>query len=48
MVDPKELILPERRVEEAFLRRPTVEPNILPEGVIDTVAILLNQRNIIV
>jgi hypothetical protein len=48
MVDPKEMILPERRVEEAFLRRPTVKPNILPGEVIETVTILLNQRNIVV
>ena len=48
MVDPKELILPSRRVEEAFLIRPTVKPNILPGEVMETATILLNQRNIVV
>ena len=48
MVDPKEMILPERRVEEAFLIRPTVKPNILPGEVMETVTILLIQRNIVV
>ncbi len=45
MVDPKELLLPEQCVKEAFLR---VEPNILPGEVIEMVTILLNQRNIMV
>jgi hypothetical protein len=48
MVDPKELLLPERCVKEAFLRCPTVEPNILPGEVVATVTNLLNQRNIVV
>ncbi len=48
MEDPKELILPERRVEEAFLTRPTVKPNLLPGEVMETVTNLLNQSNIVV
>ncbi len=48
LVDPKELRLPEQCVEEAFLRCPTVELNIFPGEVLETVTILLNQRNIVV
>jgi hypothetical protein len=48
LVDPKELCLPVRCVEEAFLRCPTVEPKILPGEVVETMTILLNQRNIVV
>ncbi len=47
-VDPKELIIPEQRVEEAFLRHPTVKPNIFLGEVVETVTILFNQRNILV
>ena len=45
MVDPKELILPKRRVEEAFFRRPTVKGNILLGEVMETVTTSVNQNN---
>ena len=48
VVDPKELLLPEWHVEEAFLelKCPTIEPNILLGDIVETVAILLNHRDI--
>jgi hypothetical protein len=45
MVDPKELILPKRHVEEAFFRRPTVKRNILSGEVMETVTTSVNQNN---
>jgi hypothetical protein len=47
LVDPKELRLPEGCVEEAFLRCPTVEPNILPGEVVEMVTIPSSIRGIL-